>query len=96
MAKKISLTIQEVVYDFERLVRYDERLYASFNNKMIYGEEIEGVYRSLEEMISRYMPDYKENIPSQYFSDDASTYEKASILYQLLYGRFKEIFYQLI
>ena len=53
-------------------------------------------HNNLEMMISKYLPNYKEKVPSEYFSEDISSYEKALILYKPLYENFKEIFYQLI
>ena len=96
MSNKIKLTIQEIVDDFEQLVRYDERLDVFFDNKMATDEDIDELHNNLEMMISKYLPNYKEKVSSEYFSDNISSYEKALILYKPLYENFKEIFYQLI
>lgn len=96
MDKKINLTIQEIVGDFEKLVRYDERLDSLFDNELANEGHIEKFHQDLVELIEKYLPSYKDKINKRYFSDDVSTYEKAIILYKPLYENFKEIFYQLV
>lgn len=94
--KKIRLSIQEILADFELLIKYDERLNTLFDNNAATDEDIEEFHNNLEEMISKYLPNYKEKISPEYFSDDISTYEKSLMLYKPLYENFKEIFYQLV
>lgn len=96
MSKKINLTIREIVEDFEKLVRYDERLDSLFDHELANDDHIEKFHQDLVEMIEKYLPSYKDKINQRYFSDEASTYEKSIILYKPLYDNFKEIFYQLV
>ena len=96
MSLKIRLDIREIVEDFEKLVRYDERLDALFDNNNATDEDIDELHENLVEMIEKYLPTYRDKIPKEYYSDDVSTYEKALILYKPLYENFKEIFYHLI
>ena len=96
MSIKIKLNIQEIVADFEQLIKYDERLNTLFDNNAATDEDIEEFHKNLEELISKYLPTYKEKIPEEYFSEDMSTYDKALMLYEPLYENFKEIFYQLV
>lgn len=96
MDKIIELSIQEIVADFEQLVRYDERFDVLFDNETATDEDIGQLHVNLEKMISKYIPNYKERVPSEYFSDEVSTYEKSLMLYKPLYENFKEIFYKLV
>ena len=96
MDKKIKLSIQEIVEDFEKLVRYDERLDSLFDSENANDGDIEKFHNNLVELMEKYLPSYKDKINPRYFSDDSSTYEKAIILYKPLYENFKEIFYQLV
>lgn len=96
MSLKIKLSIGEIVRDFEKIVRYDERLDVLFDNKMASDEDINEFHKIIEEMTLKYIPTYKEKISSEYFSEGISTYDRALMLYKILYENFKEIFYQLV
>ena len=96
MTVKIKLSIQEILVDFERLVRWDERLEVYFENQSANDDDIEKFFKFVEEMILKYLPSYKEHMPPEFFSKDTSDYDKALELYKPLYENFKEIFYQLI
>ncbi|WP_405273579.1 hypothetical protein [Methanobrevibacter sp.] len=96
MAVKIQLSIQEILNDFEKLVRWDERLEVHFENQSADDEDIEKFFKFVEEMALKYLPSYEEHMPPEFFSDDTSDYDKALELYKPLYENFKEIIYQLI
>ena len=93
---KITLSIQEIVADFESLARHDERLDVLFDLKDADDSAIDRFHEDMQAMISKYIPNYLEKVPEEYFSDDSPTYDRALMLYSILYGNFKEIFYQLI
>ena len=94
--KKINLTIQEIVRDYESLIRYDERLSSYFDVEKAGDEDIDLYYRRMLQLIEKYLPTYEKNIDEEYFSNKTSTYEKALMLYAALYENFREIFYQLV
>lgn len=94
--QKIQLSIQEIVDDFEKLVRYDERLGVYFENQKASDEDIKKFHQDLEEIALKYIPNYKEKMSEEYFSNDFSDYEKALELFKMLYENFREIFYKLI
>lgn len=94
--RKIKLTIQEIVNDYECLVRYDERLDVHFDFKKATDETIDDFYHGMVRLIEKYIPNYRKHLPKEFYSDESSRYDQALILYNMLYGNFKEIFYQLI
>ena len=96
MSETIKLSIQEIVKDFEKLVRFDERLDALFDNKSACDKDVEEFYQTVEELIAKYIPNYEEKISPDLLADDVPTYDKALTLYKPLYRNFKEIFYKLI
>ena len=93
MEKTIKLTIQEIVSDFEKLVRYDERLDALFDSKKANDKQIEEFYNFTLEMTEKYIPDYEKHIDGNI---DEVDYDNALKLYGMLYENFREIFYKLI
>ena len=96
MAKiKVTLTIQEIVDDFEKLVRYDERLDTHFDFEKGNRKLIEEFHQDMLSMIAKYIPNYETHVPAEYFSE-MSTYSKALMLYKMLYENFKEIFAKLV
>ena len=96
MAVKIQLSIQEILNDFEKLVRWDERLAVHFENQSADDEDIEKFFNFVGEMALKYLPSYEEHMPPEFFLDDTPDYDKALELYKPLYENFKEIIYQLI
>ena len=58
MAVKIQLSIQEILNDFEKLVRWDERLAVHFENQSADDEDIEKFFNFVEEMALKYLPSY--------------------------------------
>ena len=93
MEFRIKLTIQEIVNDFERLIRYDERLEVLFDNEKADKKEIEKFYIDMVEMIGKYIPNYKNHVGGDI---SEANYENALKMYKMLYENFKEIFYKLI
>lgn len=96
MTVKIQLSIQEILDDFEKLVRWDERLDVYFENQSADDEDIKKFFNFVEKMTLKYLPSYNEHMPPEFFSNDTSDYDKALELYKSLYKNFKEIIYQLI
>ena len=93
MEKTIKVTIQEIVSDFEKLVRYDERLDVLFDSKKANDEKIEEFYNFTLEMTEKYISDYEKHIDGNI---DEVNYDNALKLYEMLYENFREIFYKLI
>ena len=96
MVKKIRLTIEEIVKDFEELIRHDERLDTLFDMEKACDDDIEKFHEEMIALMEKYLPNYRQKVSDEYFSDETTSYEKALILYNDLYENFKEIFYQLI
>lgn len=87
---KIQLSIQEIIQDFENIIRYDERL--QFLKEMNIKEEDEKEFITfLQQLGKKYIPNYKE-----YMQDTTNTQENIIILNNMLYKNFKEIIYGLI
>ena len=93
---KIKLTIQEIIADFESLVRHDERLDVLFDFSKADEDTIESFHDEVHEMAGKYIPNYLEHVPEEYFCESSSAYDRALILYGMLYENFKEIFSQLV
>ena len=93
MEFRIKLTIQEIVDDFEKLIRYDEHLEVLFDNEKADKLEIEKFYNNIVEMIEKYIPNYKKHVEGDI---SEVNYENALKLYKMLYENFKEIFYKLV
>lgn len=94
MENKIKLTIQEIVKDFERMVRYDEKLDVMFTFQKCSDEEITEFLNFMTDLMVKYLPNYREHISDDF--DDKSDYDKALELYKDLYQNFREIFYKLV
>lgn len=93
--KKIKLTIQEIVCDFESLLRHDERLVVHFDLEKADEDMIARFHDEMKAMAEKYIPNYEEQISEDYFTEK-SDYGRALILYGMLYENFKEIFNKLI
>lgn len=94
MTKKIQLTINEIVSDFEKINRYDERLGVLFSLEKCDEDEIHKFFNFTEKMIEKYIPNYPKHLSEDYENGDE--YQKALILYGMLYENFREIFGKLI
>ena len=95
MSKAIKLTIQEIVADYEMMIRHHERLDTQFDFERAEDRDIERFHEEMVELIEKYLPTYEKHIPKRYFLENADTFEKALMLYGELYENFKQIFYQL-
>ena len=93
MEKAIKLSIQEIVNDFEKLVRYDEQLDVLFNHKKANDEKIAEFNNFVAEMTLKYIPNYRKHVDGNV---DEVSYNNALKLYKMLYENFKEIFYGLV
>ena len=91
--KTIKLTIQEIVRDFETLVRYDECLNLKFDLKRANDDDIEKFHSEMLKMTEKYIPNYERHVDG---SVDEANYDNALKLYEMLYENFREIFYKLI
>jgi hypothetical protein len=94
--KPIKLTIQEIVKDFETLVRYDEYLDLKFDLKKANDKDIEKFYSEMLRITEKYIPTYEKFLPEEYHMDKSTAYDKALILYKMLYENFLEIFSGLV
>ena len=96
MTVKIQLTIQEIVCDFEAMVRHHERLGALFDLEKADDDEIDEFHTEMVGLMEKYLPTYKEHICEEYLKEDTPTFDRALELYGELYRNFKKIFYQLV
>lgn len=96
MSKKIKLTIQEIICDFEKMVRHHERLDVHFDLERADEDEIDAFYDDMVALMEKYLPNYEKHVPDEYFSNDAQTFDRALILYGELYQNFREMFYKLV
>ena len=96
MTKKIKLTIQEIVCDFERMIRHHERLDVHFDFEKADENEIDEFHDEMLGLMEKYLPGYEKHVPKDYLKDETPTFDKALILYGELYRNFKEMFYQLV
>jgi hypothetical protein len=92
----IQLSIQEMVKDFEELNRYDERLGVLFDLQRATDSEINDFFSYMIFLAKKYIPNFEKHVNEKYFSDSSSKYDKALMLYEMLYENFKEIFYKLV
>ena len=93
--KRIKLTIQEIIEDFESLVRYDERLDVNFDFGKADQAMVRKFYADMVTMTRKYIPNYEAKVDPEYFSEPSS-YERGLMLYKMLYENFREIFCSLI
>ena len=94
MKFEIKVSIQEIVKDFEELVRYDERLGVQFDSNMANDEEIAKFNTFIMDMVNKYIPGYERHLDEPLSGED--TYEDALVIYRMLYENFREIFFNLI
>lgn len=92
----IRLSIQEIVEDFENMVRIDERIGLLGELGKLEISDCSDYHKEMESIAEKYMPKYSELVSSDYFSDDASSLAKGSMLYDMLHENFREIFYKLV
>ncbi len=93
METVIKLSIQEIIYDFEKLVRYDEKLGIYFDFKRAQDEDISDFYKKIEELGCKYLPRNYDDILAEGGNDE---YDRALALYKALYSNFVEMFTQLV
>ena len=96
MSNSIKLSIQQIVFDFESLIRAQEKVNTLKMTGSLYESDCIEYKNSMVDMAERYLPNYMQHIHSRFFSDETDELEKAGILATVLYENFKEIFYQLI
>ena len=96
MTIKIQLSIQEIVSDFERMLRCHERLGAFFDFEKADNDEIIRFHDEMVELMDKYIPNYKQHLSEEYFNDKTPTFDRALELYGMLYRNFREMFYQLV
>ena len=94
MTETIELTIQEIVTDFEKLPRFDEKLKINFDFSRATDDDITEFFSFVEKMTRKYIPNY-ENYLDDDFEDDEE-YSKALTLYNMIYANFREMFYRLV
>jgi len=96
MSEVIRLTIQEIVKDFEDLNRYDERLDVLFDMQKASDEEINDFFSHMLFLTRKYIPNFQRQVGEKYHSEESTKYDRALILYEMLYENFKEMFYKLV
>lgn len=92
MGGVIKLSIQEIIRDFEELVRYDERLDVYFDFNKAKDEDIQAFSKRMEELTMKYLPDSMEMM----VKDATDEYERGLILYRTLHENFVEILQKLV
>lgn len=96
MTKKIKLTIQEIVLDYEQMIRIEEHISTLEDIDQLSGDDLKDYKKDMQKMIEKYIPNYKRFVPVSYFLDETSDKSKAGILSDMLQENFREIFYQLV
>lgn len=96
MTKSIKLTIQEIVADYEMLIRYHECLDTEFDFEKADQNEIDRFHRNMISLSEKYIPNYREHVSDDYFKGETPAFDKALELYCNLYENFREIFYRLV
>ena len=96
MSEKIKLTIQEIVCDFEKMIRHHERLDVHFDFEKADEDEISQFHDEMLGLMEKYLPSYEKHVPKEYLMDETPLFDKALILYGELYNNFREMFYQLV
>lgn len=92
--KKIKLSIQEVVNDYEQCIREDERIKLFEELENLNENDTKEATKFLENICKKYIPNYKEKVPTNY--KKANNYKKQIILNSLVETNFKEIFFNLV
>ena len=88
----IQLSIQEIVKDFESMLRLDERLKSKLDLEECTEEDVCKYHKELTRLVKKYIPNYTKHMDVE---DDGS-FEASLAIYEMLYGNFKEIFYHLV
>ena len=96
MSEKIKLTIQEIVCDFEKMIRHHERLDVHCDFEKADEDEISQFHDEMLGLMEKYLPSYERHVPKEYLMDETPLFDKALILYGELYNNFREMFYQLV
>lgn len=92
--KKIKLSIQEVVNDYETCTREDERIKLFEELEILKEKDTDECILLLEEMCKKYIPNFENKVPTNY--NKKNSYNKQIILNSLLETNFKEIIYSLV
>lgn len=90
----IRLSIQEIVNDFEKITREDERMEMLATYEIIETDDYLNFYNIMKELCKKYIPNYKHLVPTTYETQDKI--EKGITLYNILCKNFKEMFFKLI
>lgn len=96
MIKTIKLTIQEIVLDYEQVIRIEEHVSTLEDIDRLSDEDCRDFKNDMQTMVEKYIPNYKRFVPVTYFLDETSDMKKAEILSDMLSENFKEIFYGLV
>ena len=87
----IKLTIQEIVNDFEKLLRLDEELNVKLDFRECSKEDIDRFHDGVVVIAVKYIPNYMDHMP-----ETDTRYDCALELYKMVYGNFREIFFKLV
>ena len=96
MSKTIKLTIQEMVLDFEQIIRTEEHINTLQDIDRLDNEDSKEFKDDMEVMVKKYIPNYKRHVPVHFFQKETSDLMKAEILSSMLRENFREMFYQLV
>lgn len=92
MTTAIRLSIQEVVSDFESLLRMDATLSTHFDLEMSTEKDIDKYNSELRKLLNKYIPNNRTHLKC----DDLTSFDVSLEMYGMLYENFKEIFYNLV
>jgi hypothetical protein len=93
---KIRVSIQEIVCDFERMIRHHERLDVLFDLERAEKSDIDEFYGHMARLARKYLPNYMEHVSDEYLMNDTPAFDKALELYGILYENYQQMFYQLV
>ncbi len=92
----ITVSIQEIVHEFEELVRFEERIITLDEIDMLDESDCEEFLKETEHIAQKYIPNYLEILPDDYYSPRSDSKDKAMIISEMLQDNFREIFFKLV
>ena len=92
----ITVSIQEIVHEFEELVRFEERRITLDEIDMLDESDCEEFLNETEQIAQKYIPNYLEILPDDYYSPRSDLKDKAMIISEMLQDNFREIFFKLV
>lgn len=96
MKRTIQLSIQEIVTDFESMLRHHERLDTLFDFEKAETSQIDEFHAHMLSLVEKYLPTYREHVSEEYMMRDTPKFDRALELYGMLYENYQNILYQLV